>query len=171
MIKDIRTAVLCGLTIALLVTAGTDAHAADAPDTATVLGKLHKSNQKEIAVGKLAQKSGKSREVKAYGKMLEKDHGAADKKVAALAKQEKIDLGVPPADAAGDMSGMASDPMFDKKFAQDMLDDHKKDIGEVTDARDHTADAKLKKLLTDLIPTLQKHQDTAQKIVDAETKK
>lgn len=168
--KDIRTAVLGGLTIAVLMTAGAGAQAADAPDTATVLGKLHKSNQKEIAAGKLAQKSGKSREVKAYGKMLEKDHGAADKKVAALAKQEKIDLGAP-ADADGDMSGMASDPMFDKKFAQDMLADHKKDIGEATDARDHTADAKLKKLLSDLLPTLQKHQDAAQKIVDAEAKK
>ena len=61
--------------------------------------------------------------------------------------------------------------MFDKKFAQEMVDDHKRDMGEVTDARDSTADAKLKKLLVDLIPTLQKHQDTAQKIVDAETKK
>jgi putative membrane protein len=171
MIKDIRTAVLCGVTVGVLITAGI-AHAADAPDTATVLGKLHKSNQKEIAAGKLAQKSGKSREVKAYGKMLEKDHGAADKKVAALAKQEKIDLGAAtPADAASDMSGMASDPMFDKKFAQEMVDDHKKDIAEVTEARDGTADAKLKKLLVDLVPTLQKHQDTAQKIVDAETKK
>jgi putative membrane protein len=172
MIKYIRTAVLCGLTVGVLITAGADAQAANPPDTATVLGKLHKSNEKEIAAGKMAQKSGKSPDVKSYGKMLAKDHGAADKKVAALAKQEKIDLGAAtPADAAGDMSGMASDPMFDKKFAKEMLDDHKKDIAEVTDARDNTADSKLKKLLSELLPTLQKHQDTAQKIVDAEDKK
>jgi putative membrane protein len=148
------------------------ASAADPPDTATVLGKLHQSNQKEIAAGKLAQKSGTSRQVKDYGKMLEKDHSAADKKVTALAKQEKIDL---PSTTAGggsnDMSGMASDPMFDTKFAREMVDDHKKDIAEVTEARDATADAKLKKLLTELLPTLQKHQEAAQKIVDTETKK
>jgi putative membrane protein len=172
MTKSIRTAVLCGLTVGVLITVETNSQAAESADTTTVLGKLHKSNQKEIAAGKMAQKSGKSHAVKDYGKMLEKDHGAADKKVAALAKQEKIDLAAAtPADSAGDMSGMASDPMFDQKFGQEMLDDHKKDIAEVTDARDNTADSKLKKLLTDLLPTLQKHQDTAQKIVDAETKK
>lgn len=172
MTKNIRTAVLSGLTVGVLITAGNQSRAADPPDTATVLGKLHKSNQKEIAAGKMAQKSGKSHDVKDYGKMLEKDHSAADKKVSALAKQEKVDLGAATAaDSAGDMSGMASDPMFDKKFAQDMLDDHKKDIAEVTEARDSTADSKLKKLLTDLLPTLQKHEDTAKKIVDTESKK
>jgi|tagenome__1003787_1003787.scaffolds.fasta_scaffold20817190_1 putative membrane protein len=148
------------------------ANAADPPDTATVLGKLHQSDQKEIAAGKLAQKNGTSQQVKDYGKMLEKDHTAADKKVAALAKQEKIDLATAtPAGSSHEMSSMASDPMFDTKFAREMVDDHKKDIAEVTQARDATADAKLKKLLTELVPTLQKHEETAQKIVDTDAKK
>jgi putative membrane protein len=148
------------------------ASAADPPDTATVLGKLHQSDQKEIAAGKLAQTNGTSKQVKDYGKMLEKDHTAADKKVAALAKQEKIDLAsATPGGSSNDMSGMAADPMFDTKFAREMVDDHRKDIAEVTQARDATADAKLKKLLTELVPTLQKHEETAQKIVDTEPKK
>jgi putative membrane protein len=148
------------------------ANAADPPETATVLGKLHQSNQQEIAAGKLAQKSGTSQQVKNYGKMLEKDHSAADKKVAALAKQEKVDLaGATPAGSSNDMSSMATDPMFDTKFAREMVDDHKKDIAEVTAARDATTDAKLKKLLTELVPTLQKHEETAQKIVETEGKK
>ena len=155
----------------LLWSAGA-ATAADPPDTATVLGKLHQSDQKEIAAGKLAQKSGTSQQIKDYGKMLEKDHTAADKKVAALAKQEKIDLSAAtPAGSSQDMNSMASDPKFDTKFAREMVDDHKKDIAEVTEARDATADAKLKKLLTELVPTLQKHEETAQRIVDTEGKK
>jgi hypothetical protein len=52
-----------------------------------------------------------------------------------------------------------------------MLGDHKKDIADVTDARDTTSDPKLKKLLTDLVPTLQKHEETARKIIDAEASK
>lgn len=100
--------------------------------------------------------------------MLEKDHKAADKKVVALAKQEQITL---TSAAPGDMSSMASEPTFDTKFAQEMIDDHKKAIAEVTEARDTTADPKLKKLLTELLPTLKKHEETAQKIVDTETKK
>ncbi|HEY6475314.1 MAG TPA: DUF4142 domain-containing protein [Polyangia bacterium] len=141
----------------------------DTPDTAQVLEELHQSNQKEVAAGKMAAKNGKSRQVKDYGKMLEKDHSAADKKVTALAKDEKVTLAGAKADS--DMGGMAADPTFDTKFAQEMLDDHKKDIASVTDARDHTPDPKLKKLLSDLMPTLQKHEDTAQKIVDSEAKK
>ena len=153
----------------LLWSAGA-AQAADPPDTATLLGKVHQANQEEIAAGKLAQKSGTSRQVKDYGKMLEKDHTAADKKVTALAKQEKIQLAAP-ASGTRDMSSMASEPMFDTKFAQEMVEDHKKNIAEVTEARDATTDAKLKKLLTELVPTLQKHEEAAQKIVDTEGKK
>jgi predicted outer membrane protein len=47
-----------------------------------------------------------------------------------------------------------------------MLADHKKDVAEVTAARDATTDPKLKRLLTDMLPVLKKHQDTAQKLVD-----
>lgn len=152
--------------LALLALA-TPAMAADAPATADVLGKLHESNQKEIAMGKMAQKNGKSKEVTSYGKMLVKDHSAADKKVLALAKQEKVELPAPA--AAKDDMPMGAD--FDAAFAKSMVEDHKKDIEEVTKARDTTTDEKLKKLLGDMLPTLQKHEDTAQKIVDNTGKK
>ena len=79
-----------------LLTAAVPALAADAPPaTADVLGKLHESNQKEIAMGKMAQKNGKSKEVTTFGKTLVKDHTAADKKVLTLAKQEKVELPKP----------------------------------------------------------------------------
>jgi len=143
------------------------ARAADAPATADVLAKLHESNQKEIAMGKLAQKNGQSKDVIKFGKMLVKDHSAADKKVTALAKKEKVELPSPPAASHDDMA-KGSD--FDSKFAKDMLEDHKKDVAEATAARDNTKDEPLKKLLTELVPTLQKHQDTAQHIVDSASK-
>jgi len=150
-----------------LLTLATPALAADAPATADVLGKLHESNQKEIAMGKMAQKNGKSKEVTTFGKTLVKDHTAADKKVLTLAKQEKVEL-PSPAPAKEDMPMGAE---FDASFAKSMVDDHKKDIDEVTKARDNTTDEKLKKLLGELLPTLQKHEDTAQKIVENTSKK
>jgi len=148
---------------------GAAAVAADPPPTADVLMKLHHSNQKEIAMGKLAQKNGQSKGVKNYGKKLVKDHTAADKKVMAMAKQQKVDLmaGEAPKHDMGDM-GTGAD--FDAKFIQAMLDDHKRDIAEATAARDSTTDEKLKALLTGLVPTLQKHQDTAQALADAQQK-
>jgi putative membrane protein len=160
------------LPLALAVTtlfAGAPAFAADPPATADVLTKLHQSNQKEIEMGKTAQKNGQSKDVKDFGKMLVKDHTAADKKVTSLAKQEKVDLGTAPP-AGDDMAKMDKGPDFDAHFAQAMLDDHKKDIAEASKARDATTDDKLKKLLTAMLPTLQKHQDTAQKIVDGAKK-
>ena len=45
-----------------------------------------------------------------------------------------------------------------------MVDDQKKQIAEVTEARDKTTDAKLKKLLTAVLPTLQKHESMAESL-------
>jgi len=145
--------------------------AAGAPNTAEVLGKLHQADQKEIEAGKMAQKNGQSTEVKDYGKTLVKDHTAADKKVSTLAKQEKIDLRAATptvTDERDQMHQMAAGTDFDVRFARDMLEDHKKDIAAVTEARDKTDDEKLKKLLSDLLPTLQKHEEMAQKIIDSQ---
>jgi putative membrane protein len=139
--------------------------------TAEVLSKLHHSNQMEVAAGKLAQEKGQSKDVKAFGKTLVTDHSAADKKVMALAKDEKIDLPAevpmsPDAKEMMDKMKAASGAEFDKMFASHMLDDHKKDIAEAKAARDTTADPKLKALLTSTIPVLEKHREIAQKLVD-----
>src|SRR4051812_15227539 len=80
------------LALAAMLAIPAAARAADAPTAAEVLPKLHQSNQREIEMGKMAEKNGQSKQVKAYGKALVDDHTAADKKVKALAKQEKIDL-------------------------------------------------------------------------------
>jgi putative membrane protein len=160
-----------GLVGALLTGGASAALAADPPPTADVLGKLHHSDQKEIEAGKMARKNGQSKQVQDYGKMLVKDHSDADKKVNALAKQQKVDLAATTPPAAPGMNDMGAGAFDDSKFAREMLDDHKKDIAEVTEARDNTNDPKLKKLLSDLLPTLQKHQEAAQKILDTEGKK
>jgi putative membrane protein len=151
--------------LAGLLTGGI-ARAADGPDSAKVLGEVHRSNQKEIEMGKMAQDHGLSKEVQSFGKTLAKDHAAADKKVVKLAKDEKVDLAAntPPAESQPDMTHTGA--AFDNAFAKDMLDDHNKDVAAVTAARDATTDPKLKKLLTDMLPVLKKHQATAQKLVD-----
>lgn len=145
---------------------GSPARGADRPQTADVLQALHLSDQKEIAAGKIAERSGKSSQAREYGKMLQRDHSDAEKKVTELAQEENISL--TDGSTGTDLSDLTSDPMFDTKFAVTMLGNHKKDIADVTDARDNTSDSKLKKLLSDLLPMLQKHRETAQKIIDTE---
>jgi predicted outer membrane protein len=157
----------CLVAALVLMGAGGAARAATPPTPAEVLAKLHQSNGHEIAMGKLAQQKGQSKDVKAFGRTLVKDHSAADKKVLAFAKAQKIDLPTV-TDHKGDMD--TGGPDFDAKFAQAMLDDHKKDVAEVMSARDTTTDDKLKTLLNELLPALEKHRDTAQKLVDGSKK-
>ena len=85
-----------------------------------------------------------------------------------LAKEEKIELptGAPMLSEAMDKVKSAPAAEFDRKFATEMLEDHKKDIAEVKEARDTTTDPKLKALLSSTLPVLEKHRDTAQKLVD-----
>lgn len=155
--------------ICLVTLLASPAVAAAAPPTAEVLGKVHRSNLKEIEMGKMASKHGVSKNVKAFGKMLVTDHNAADKKVAKLAKDEKIDLAAstPPA-KEDDKMPMGAE--FDAAFAKSMLEDHKKDIAEVKEASGATEDVKLKTLLSDMLPVLEKHQGVAQKLVDQTVK-
>jgi putative membrane protein len=155
-----------GSLIAGLALLAAPALADDAPQPSEVLSKLHESNVKEVEMGKLAQKNGQSKEVKAFGKTLVDDHTAADKKVKALAKKEKVELSDTKPEMEHDMSGAD----FDAKFAKSMLDDHQKDVEEVRKARDATNDPQLKALLSQLLPTLEKHQETARKLTEKSEK-
>lgn len=149
-------------------TAPAAATAEQGPPPAEVLTKLHHANQMEIEAGKLAQEKGHSKEVKAYGKMLERDHTAADKQVTGLAKQLKVEFETMPdmKNAKLEAAKSATGPEFDKAFAAAMVEDHDKDIKEASEARDATSHPKLKKLLTALVPKLEKHKAAAQKIAD-----
>jgi len=142
------------------------------PAPAEILTKLHHSNQMEIQAGKLAQEKGESKAVKSFGKTLVTDHTAADKHVVALSKELKVDL--PKEDVKNDgmleKARATTGADFDKTFASSMLDDHKKDVEEATEARDKTSNPKLKKLLTAIVPKLEKHRDLAQKLVDGDAK-
>jgi putative membrane protein len=54
---------------------------------------------------------------------------------------------------------------FDQAFAQAMVADHKKDIAKLQDAqKDGDLSPDVKNLVSQLLPTLQKHLETAQKL-------
>jgi len=97
--------------------------------------------------------------------MLVSDHTSADKQVVALAQEEKIDLSPStPVVGSKDLADLSAGPAFDRRFARSMVDDHKKDIAELTAVRDSTSDAKLKALLTALLPKLEKHERMAESL-------
>jgi putative membrane protein len=120
-------------------------------------------NFAEVQLGELAQKNGQSEEVKTYGKMLVTDHSAANEK----ARPAATGVGVtsppngPNAKQKADYDKMAKlkGAAFDKAFAEHMVKDHQKDIGEYQKAS-KKQDA-VGQYAQATLPTLQKHLDDA----------
>lgn len=141
---------------------------ADGPDTAVVLRNLHDANQMEIAAGRLAKEKAQTVHIQTFGATLVTDHVAADRRVMALASEEKIDLPETPPMPPDDMRKLKSvaGAAFDELFAAEMLEGHEKVLAEARAARAQTSDAKLKDLLDVTIPMLENHEQTARALVD-----
>jgi putative membrane protein len=144
---------------------------------ARVVAMIHRINQGEIKAGKLAGKNGWSRGVKDFGAMLVKDHEAADKKFLTYAASRGMDLKkippVLPEEAARQRDDMArlnmlSGQAFDHGFATNMQDVHTRGIDIVQKSRVSVNDPKLRELLANLQPLLQKHEHTAQQLAAGE---
>lgn len=87
----------------------------------------------EIGIGELAQQKGTNEKVKQFGETLATDHGANLETAKSVAQS----IGVTPPTApnatqkaAYDRLNKLSGQQFDRKFAQHMVKDHKKDIKE-----------------------------------------
>lgn len=136
----------------------------------TVLQKLHDANQMEIQMGQLAQAKGVSKGVKAFGKQLVHDHTRADERIAAFLKMRGLDVTAlavtTSADPAHALTADKGGGAFDASFAAQMVKDHQKSVDLVQSAARNTADPQLKALCDELLPTLQKHKETAQGLVD-----
>jgi putative membrane protein len=138
------------------------------PDTATVLRDLHAANQMQIAAGTIAKEKGQTVQVQTFGLTLVSDHTTADRRVAALAAEENIDLSTPVPMARDQLRELtaAKGAAFDELFVMEMLEDHKKLLADVKAARDKTEDVKLKTLLEVTIPVLEAHHQIARTYVD-----
>ncbi|HVU51261.1 MAG TPA: DUF4142 domain-containing protein [Polyangia bacterium] len=137
--------------------------AAEAPTTADVLSKIHSVNQLEMDRGRMAIQVGSTREVRKLGHTVVDDHLAIEKKVAKLAKDEKIALAdVTP---AGNQDGLPTGDAFDAAFAKALLSSQRQAIAELGDARAATSDDRLKKLIDEVLPVLERHEDAARRLL------
>ncbi len=119
----------------------------------------------EVKMGQLAQQKAQSQDTKQFGQMLEQDHGQHLQKAKDMAQQMGL---TPPTEPNShqkkmyDQLSSLSGAQFDKKFAQEMVSDHKKDISK------YEKEAKSKGPLGDFaqqtVPTLQKHLQAAESL-------
>jgi len=135
-----------------------------------VLQKLHAANQTEIQMGKMARERGAAKDVKSFGDRLVSDHTASDKKLADVLKKHGAtlaDLAMTTSnDSSHDVTVDKTGVEFDRAFAAQMADDHKKAIELVETARRSTSDGELRSFLDQLLPTLRAHEATARALME-----
>jgi putative membrane protein len=138
-----------------------------------VLAHVHKVNQMEIDMGRLAQRKGSNAAIKDYGKMLVNDHQKSDKNVMALAKKHGQTL--PQETATNEMDKSEEkdnmDAMkrlqtlkgadFDRELLQIAVQAHEKELSRTDTAIGQVQDDDVKQLLKDVKPVLQRHADQA----------
>jgi len=117
----------------------------------------------EVQIGKLAQDKGQSDGVKSFGQMLATDHADANQKATEIANQ----IGVAPPSqpskaqkATYDKLSRLSGAAFDRQFAREMVEDHKKDISKFQ--REAQKKNEVGDFANQALPTLQKHLQAAE---------
>jgi putative membrane protein len=138
-------------------------------DSVKFIKNAIEANYAEIDAGKLAEEKGNSEAVKQYGLMLVKDHSEANEK----AKQAAAALGVdPPTGSSVTQKAtylkwkVLSGNSFDRTFAGDMVKDHQADIKEFQAESEKSDPAGT--FAQQTLPTLQKHLQEAQTLVQQE---
>lgn len=140
---------------------------------ARLIALLQHVNKDEIDAGNLAQKQGKSAEIKNFGKKLVADHTRSHNEVAAAAKKAGIpqdETALTPHDRQMmkidknkmDELKKMSGADFDKAFATEMGNDHKGVISMLKDGKGDLKSDELRKLVDDTIPVLERHKDMAE---------
>jgi putative membrane protein len=119
----------------------------------------------EVQIGQLAQQKGESQDVKQFGAMLQQDHGQNLQMAQQMAQQMGM---TPPSGPNAEQKKVyerlskLSGSRFDRQFAKDMVQDHKKEISKFQ------AEAKkqgpVAQFAQQTVPVLQKHLQMAQSI-------
>ena len=145
---------------------------ADAADTMFLTNAI-RGNMAEVKMGELAQQRGASEDVRDFGKTLESDHSRALQKHEALARDKNIVVPTevtPEQKQEHDMLAKLSGAEFDREFAMQMVDAHRKTVAVYEAEAKSNGDADIVDLARDTLPTLRDHLATAQKLAGGLTR-
>lgn len=119
----------------------------------------------EVKLGQLAEQKGASDTVRKFGKQMESDHSDANNKLKEIASRDNIAI---PEDmnskdrATYDRLSKLSGADFDKAYAQDMVQNHQKDIAAFQQEASNGQNPDLKSFASKTLPTLREHLRMAQ---------
>ena len=121
----------------------------------------------EVELGQLAQQQAASSEVKQFGQQMVQDHGQANQKLMALAKE----LGATPPEKPGEkaeatkreLEGMTGEK-FDQGYIRAMIKDHDQAVALFQREAQEGQSEQLRKFAEATLPTLQEHLQMARSI-------
>jgi putative membrane protein len=124
-------------------------------------------NNAEIELARMAEQKGQSGAVKQFAQQMMRDHGAAtdqfrrvmDKTGVAL-PEERMPEHKTVADQLSHMQGKE----FDQAYASAMMKDHQKMVAMFGQASQSASSNDVKQLAQNLLPTLRRHLEMAQKL-------
>jgi putative membrane protein len=108
----------------------------------------------EVDMGKMAQKQGKSADVKKIGDTMVADHTKANNELMAIAKKKGVDLS-----SAKAPSHSMNDANFDKEYVDMMVKDHEKDLAAFQAEAKNGSDADVKAFASKTSAVIKKHLD------------
>ena len=114
--------------------------------------KAAKGGGMEVAMGRLAEQSGKSDDVKSFGKRMVTDHSKANDELKSIAQQKGVKL--PTKEPSGKWSS-------DKVYMNMMVKDHEKDFAEFQEEANNGSDPDVKNFAAKTAKVVQEHLDLA----------
>jgi putative membrane protein len=154
-------------------TAGTTGDADQRADQEFVRKQLAVGTH-EIELGQLAQQKGTHPEVKRFGEMMVRDHQTAGQELREILSQTTAgtagETARENADNADDHRETVEDLQklsgaeFDKKYIDQMVDDHQKAIDEVENKAENANNPAVKQWASKTLPKMQQHLERAKTI-------
>ncbi len=152
---------------AIEATAPTDSVASAQKDDAELVVDLAGGGMFEVELAEVAVQKATSSEVKKFAQMMIDDHTKANDELKTLASNKNIVLPTTLPDAHQKTLNDVSEKNgkdFDRKYMDEMVDDHKKDIDKFQKLADKGNDTDLKAFAAKTLPTLHHHREEAERI-------
>lgn len=155
--------------LATLTAAAPLAFAAGSTADSTFYRTLAEGGMAEVDLARLAQQKSTDPKVKDFAEMMVNDHGAANKKLEALAASKQV--AVPKTlDASHEAEKTRLEGLrggsFDRAYAQSQVKAHEKVVGLLEKEISSGEDADAKAFAQSVLPTIQHHLEAARTLAD-----
>jgi putative membrane protein len=140
-----------------------------APSEKDFVQKAAMSDMYEIEAGKIASTKGQSDAVKQFGSMMVDAHGKTTEELKGIVASEKIKVELPTKldakhQAMIDDLNNAKPEDFDKTYAKQQVDGHKKAVDLFDSYAESGKNAALKQFAANTLPTIKEHLQHAEKL-------